>query len=645
LHGSAFARTLFRQHSMSADNDLSLSSAARRHPALTAGAGTALLIALLAAAAGWLLRDQELGTQLGLIAASSALIALAAGGAWLVGGAKIRLQDAFETRQRARQNQPVATQAPSLLSGQGQDVDLLIQGESRRLATIATWAQAALALPLAALAGAAVVVLHPLPAGNNAGEFAVGVACIIFGFPLLVLERRLQATEPQRFREGRHLARLLRLGVWTLVAGGAAAVCRAYDLEAAAYVQWALAGFIGLVAIELALRAIAAPFLPIAKPSEATGLGDATLTALVLSRGGATGFGSGLKERFGIDLSQSWAVRFLRRAALPLGALLLLIGWLLTALTTLSPGERGVYERCGAPIAVLQPGLHAHLPWPFGRVLRVEYGQVHEMPLGGTPDSVAEATPAPDAETPASFDRLWDRKHATDASYLVPGAVASGGSGVGYQLLNADVRVLWRVGMNDQAAQSHAYRVADPAELVRSQALRLLQRGFATRPLTSFIGDDRDTLSEHLRRELQQELDTLQAGLDVTALVVDAIHPPMDAVPAYHGVQAAEIGATTDIARAKGQAAGTLNDAQREAVGRLAQGQANASVTVSDARAKTTRDTADLAAFALAPDAMRLERWLQTLSRSLSKANLTIVDHRLALDGGPTIDLRKPGNE
>ena len=634
---------------MSDDNDLSLSSAARRQPALTAGAGAALVITLLAAAAGWLLRDRELGTLLGLLAASGALATLATTCAWLVGGARIRLHEALETRQRARANQP-SSQAPTLLSGQGQDVELLIQGEGRRLAQLATWGQALIALPLTALALAALVLLHPLPPGINDGEFALGVACIIFGFPLLVLERRLHSADTQRFREGRQLARLLRLGVWTLVAGGAAGVCRSLDIEAAAYIEWALAGLLALTACELAIRALAAPFLPIARPSEAHGLGDSTLTGLLLSRGGSAGFGHGLKERFGIDLAQSWAVRFLRRAALPLGALLLVIGWLLTALTTLSPGERGVYERCGAPLAVLQPGLHVHLPWPFGRVLRVEYGQVHEMPLGGTTDASGNLeipvveTLAPDADTPASFDRLWDRKHISDASYLVPGTVASG-NGVGYQLLNADVRVLWRVAMNDQAAQAHAYNIADPAELVRSQALRLLQRGFATRPLTSFIGDDRDKLSEHLRQELQNQLDGLHAGLDITALVVDAIHPPMDAVPAYHGVQAAEIGANTDIARAKGQAAGTLNDAQREAAGRLAQGQAAAGEAVSGARADVTRFDADRIAFETAPEAMHLERWLQALGRSLSKANLTIVDHRLAVDGGPTIDLRKPGNE
>jgi regulator of protease activity HflC (stomatin/prohibitin superfamily) len=497
--------------------------------------------------------------------------------------------------------------------------------------------------------------LRPLASTDNGSELALAVVAVVVAFPLLIIERRLHHDAHERFAEGRHLARLLRLGVWTLVIGGGASACRALDIEAAVLVQWVWLGLVLSIAGELALRGLIAPFLPVSRAAEARGLGDSLIAALLLTRGDGALFGHGLKERFGIDLTQSWAIRFLKRAALPLLAILLVIGWLISGLTTLGVAERGVYERFGAPVTILQPGLHAHLPWPFGRVYRVEFGQVHELPLAG--ELAAELTPAllaqlrADADTPADFDRLWDKLHPSDATYLVPGTAtgsnAADTSKIGYQLLNSDVRVMWRVALSDAAAYDSVYHVANPQALVRSEAMRLMQRMFATRSLAGLIGEDRDTITAEVRTALQARLDAIPTGLEITAIVIDAIHPPMAAVPAYHGVQAAEIGAVTEIARVHGQAARLIAEAQRDAYDRLARGTASASETVAEAHAEAVRFGADHAAFDAAPAALRLERWLQVVGRSLNKAQITVIDHRLPLDGGPVIDLRKtePGND
>lgn len=645
---------------MPSEPDPTLTSAARRQPLLTLGAASAATIAVLLPVIGGLVRKEEVSTVLGLVGSAAALAAVGLIGTSLVNATRARLALALDVQKQAdsasSSTSVPATSVPanSLLTAAGTDPALLVAGETRRLSVIATWGQAAATLPFALLALAVPWLLRPAVAStstSNDGELAVAVTCIVLAFPLLLLERRLHAVPRARFTEASALARLLRLGVWTLVIGGAAAACRALDVELAAWAQWALAGLLTTVAAELLLRIIAAPFIPVTRSHEACGLGDSVITALLLTRGhGGGAFGHGLKERFGIDLTQSWAVRFLRKAAMPLLGVLLLIAWLLSGITALSVNERGVYERFGEPLAVLAPGMHVHLPWPCGVVHRVEYGAVHELALGNDPDQpdamlIPEVTA--DADTPAEFDRLWDRTHPSDATYLVPGEAATGSRvTIGYQLMNCDVRVLWRVGMADTDARNYVYHVVTPVSVVRSQAQRLLQRAFASRPVANLIGEGRDGLADGIRSQLQHDLDGQQAGIEVTAVVIDAIHPPKDAVPAYHGVQAAEIAALTEIARARGQAATTTANAQRDAAVRLSTGQALAGEAVATARADTTRFDADRRAFAIAPAAMRLERWLQAVSRALAKANLVIVDHRLVIDGGPTIDLRKyPGNE
>ena len=75
----------------------------------------------------------------------------------------------------------------------------------------------------------------------------------------------------------------------------------------------------------------------------------------------------------------------------------------------------------------------------------------------------------------------------------------------------------------------------------------------------------------------------LQFGLDVMAVVVEAIHPSPGAASAYHAVQAAQIGAHTEIAEQAGIAAKTEIDAKRDATNVTDAAAAKARETVVDA--------------------------------------------------------------
>src|SRR5581483_8522915 len=135
----------------------------------------------------------------------------------------------------------------------------------------------------------------------------------------------------------------------------------------------------------------------------------------------------GVRRQFGIDLSRSWALAFVREAAFPIAVAMVVVAWATTGLTALGLNERAVYERLGEPVAVLGPGLHLHLPWPLGIMRRVELGTVHEIPVvfsaGGEPAAsargAATAQSLPDAAAedppPPSADRLWDASHPSEA--------------------------------------------------------------------------------------------------------------------------------------------------------------------------------------------------------------------------------------
>src|ERR1700693_5919006 len=116
-----------------------------------------------------------------------------------------------------------------------------------------------------------------------------------------------------------------------------------------------------------------------------------------------------MRAQLGIDITRSWAVTFVRAALPPVLLGLLALSWGLTGVTRIGMTQRGVYERFGAPVAVLRPGLHLLPPWPFGQVRRVEYGVVHAVPVGVEPGGVQPPVDASthDGPPPPSAHLLW----------------------------------------------------------------------------------------------------------------------------------------------------------------------------------------------------------------------------------------------
>lgn len=647
---------------------LAVERAARWHVVLAAVTWPTLAVGVAAGLAALTLRllgEPVLAGALVLPGAAALSAAAALLPALLLTGARLRVAEALEAdlvqrQQRAAQlaahlaanaANPVRTtpgDAPQALFSGDEDPDLLQQAERARVLRLAGWPQAVIALPLAVAAIALAIFAWPV-AGVVPGGIGIGITLLALAFPTLVIERRLTlvaggAPAASELPEAAGLARLVRLLVWALVVGGACEIARALGASVVVYALYAMIALVMAVAGELALRFSAAPFLPAANLAEARGLGDSALAGLVLPRLGAGGGGgTELKERFGIDLSQSWALSFVRAASLPLVLALLVLGWLLSGVTTLSLQERGVYERLGTPVTVFSSGLHVHLPWPFGVVRRLDAGAVYELAVGlepgGEDAQVPKRLPADTLDT-RTVDRLWSTKHAADALYLVPDHNTTSATRA-TQVLGSDVRVFYRIGLDDASAKAALYGLARPQDTVRTAARRQLARVFATRPLMAAIGEDRVQLGASVRSALQQDLDTSGSGLEVIAVTIDSIHPPVEAAAAYHGVQEATIIALREVADARRSATIVMSEKTIEGIVARANGEWLAATRVAEAKVDTTRFTAEAEAWRTAPKALALERWLEALGKGLPRSQLDIIDHRLHLPDGPVLDMRK----
>jgi regulator of protease activity HflC (stomatin/prohibitin superfamily) len=505
-----------------------------------------------------------------------------------------------------------------------------------------SWPQPALAIGSGLLTGTIILGAWRVPVGVESAAVLLGAGggMLLLAFPVLVLERTCVAISDAVLAEAPGLAALLRAVLLVQVTLGLALMLQGSGYTAAALLAPACAALVLVLAAEFVARGVAALFLPPAASSIARLAASSMVAACIrLHPPHLATVNQAVTRQWGIDLSRSWALGFVGRALLPLGVLLALLAWGLTGLVALPLDQRAVYEQFGRPVAVLGPGLHLLLPWPLGITQRVEQGVLHELTLAGPASGGEPGTALPGAEDapPQAADRLWDRPHPGETTYLIASPAASG---QGFQRVDVDLRLITRVGLSDAAALQAAYAVADPDALVRATAGRLLARYFASRTLTGVLGEDRRTFTDAVRAAMQQDLDRLASGIEIVAVVVEAIHPPPATADAWHNVESAEIRARVAVADETGAATKASASARATAQVTSFAAAATAAEVVAKATADRTLFSADRTAHAAYPEAFELERWLARLRTALPRAQLLVLDHRLAGAEAPTLDLR-----
>jgi len=473
----------------------------------------------------------------------------------------------------------------------------------------------------------------PVPVSGDV-RLIGGFVLVLGAFPVLVLERTFSGMAAWE------LAFLLRVPLAALLGVGVSELLQAAGFAWPGWIEQAAGALVLLVAVELLLRSLATAFQPpiddlqpIARSVLARAIRPARPTLL--------GLNAALEQQVGIDLRRSWALAFAAQAAVPVAFGVAIVAWGVTGLTALRLDQRAVYERLGVPVGVLGPGLHLHLPWPFGILRPVEFGVLHDVPVSfdAAPASASVPVVGAEATPPPSDDRLWDGTHPAETTYLIASEEAGQ---QGFQIVDLDLRLIWRLGLSDEAALQAVANDADPDRLVRSVAAQVLVQNFAHRRLTDLLTADRDSLAATLQQQIQQKLDALGSGIDLVAIVIEAIHPPPAAAGAYHAVQAAGIRAEIAVADQKGQAADSRSLAQQTVTYELDAAQGQSATTLGQARGDAALFAGDQQAYGQGGQAFLLERWFSDLTRALGGTELLIVDHRLAHGPAPTIDLRPP---
>lgn len=244
-----------------------------------------------------------------------------------------------------------------------------------------------------------------------------------------------------------------------------------------------------------------------------------------------------------------------RRIALAAAAVAAIL-WLGTALTQVAPGERGVVRRFGAvQSALLEPGLHLHLPRPLDRVDLCDVDGVRVVELGfRTRDGFRVRDPAVAGE----LDLISGDENLVDITATL-------------EYRASDPRAF-------------LFGAVEPEETVRHAVIAAVNETLVDRGIDAVLTTERAAVQEEALARAQDQLAPYGLGVELVALRLMDVHAPAQVHDAFREVASAQEDAATTINTA-------LGERERALAG--ARGQASSTRLTARATAVTERARAE----------------------------------------------------
>ena len=277
------------------------------------------------------------------------------------------------------------------------------------------------------------------------------------------------------------------------------------------------------------------------------------------------------------------------------GVALIVVGlfavfWLIQAIYTVQPDERGVELRFGKPRGeVAAPGLHFHL-WPIDTV---EIVKVTEQQLNVGSRAGANST---------------------------AGLMLSGDQNI----VNVQFSVLYTV----TDPEAYLFNVENPSDTLQQVAESAMREVVGRRPAQDAYRDNRQPIEVDVQSIIQSTLDLYGAGIAITRINIEDVAPPRDVADAFEEVQRAG----QDRQRLVEEANQYSNQKLGQARGQSAQIREEASAykdrVVKEAEGEAQRFTSIYEQYKNAPDVTRTRLYLETMESVLKNSKKVIIDEK-----------------
>jgi len=259
-----------------------------------------------------------------------------------------------------------------------------------------------------------------------------------------------------------------------------------------------------------------------------------------------------LNYQFGFEVSSTWFYRLLQRAFVPLAISGAAIMWLLTSVVVVDESEQYVVLHWGridtGRVLSARAAPYVIWPWPIDTARRFQTGAIHEILLGVGRERTEEFINGKRVY-------LWGEPHGSRQELDTLVAISPTGSKPKHEDVPSVNIIKLVVGVYYRIADplKYGYKVRDARRLLEAAAYREMTEYAASATLherlagpaakkrpQGIMSFGRDDAAAALKARIAAAANTYDLGVEIVDVTFLSCHPPVEAVPSFETVIAAE---------------------------------------------------------------------------------------------------------
>ena len=268
------------------------------------------------------------------------------------------------------------------------------------------------------------------------------------------------------------------------------------------------------------------------------------------------------------------------------------------------------------------PGMHYNPPYPIGKVRLLDTGAVQRIELG--------------YRTNPEKSRDWQKFGLAPFEWH-----SAHTSGYYTKEYNEAIFLTGDENLIDINAVIH-FRIADPRKylfsidnkdlLLRSNAQEVLRTIIGVTPIDKVLTADRREIQQQATEMLHANMAKNESGIDVLAIELQDVHPPVSVVRAFRDVATAKEEKSLAINEALGDANEKIPEARAEAVSSVRNAEGYRQSKIQEAKGQTSRFLSLQAQYKPAPQVTSVRLFLEAMEKSLPGRRKFIISPDMGKD-------------
>ncbi len=275
--------------------------------------------------------------------------------------------------------------------------------------------------------------------------------------------------------------------------------------------------------------------------------------------------------------------------------------WLASGIFIVRPDESGVVLRFGAYNRTLDAGMHYHLPFPIESVALPKVTQVRQIVVGQESQN-----------TNSSFNR--GANIVNDEASMLTGDE---------NIVN--IQFIIQYYIKPDGVVDYLYKVAQPDNVVKKAAEAAMREVIGKTMLDNALTVGRNQIQANVEDLLQNILDHYEVGIQVVAVQMQDVQPPVPVRDAFKDVASAREDRERLTNEAEAYRSDILPKAQGSAAEKINQAEAYKQTRIRNAEGETSRFLAVLTEYNKAKDVTKKRLLLETMEQLLDNPNIDKV--------------------